>query len=303
MKTLDLRNMYVDTSDCEVMPSMLSLTWRCVKVIAGALQDINEIMPKLQTLALLGVFGVESATLTFQDMKVLCLGLSTTAKEVVMDLPKLEKLQLKMQCPQKLTIRAITLKYIAFNLEVMEPCKVELRCLDGLQELLYGASSFTTLSSIIDWNPNLKKLFLDIPCMALAEDGRFLGVLRDVPLILPSFTKLHECKHLEVLNIGPGLWYCMETNVETLTSTEKWPCMSHQILHMIPQNLNPAMSVLRLLLRPSVKKLVIYVHTSSPVKFERLKPVIEGIVADCEQQIDLTISTWTMSLNFSCFSF
>lgn len=295
--------MFIDTSDCEKMPSMVSLTWRCVKVTALALEDINEIMPKLQTLALLGVFGVESGNLTFEDMKVLCLGLSTTAKEVVMNLPKLEKLQLKMSCPQKLIITAGTLKYVAFNLEVIEPSEMELKCLAGLQELLYGASSFVTLSSLIDTNPNLRKIFLDIPCMALAEDGRFLGVLKDVPLMLPNFSKLHECHNLEVLNIGPGLWYCMETNVETLTSTEKWPSMSILILHMIPQNLGPAITVLRMLLRLSVKSLVVYVHTSSPVNFGRLKPVIEAVVSECEQRIEAHIRTWTMSLDFSCFSF
>ena len=210
LKTLDLRNMFIDTSDCEEMPSMISLTCRCVKVTGGALQDVNYVMPKLQTLALLGVFGVERGNLKFQEMKVLCLGLSTPAKDIVMHLPKLEKLQLKMQCPQSLIIKAHNLKYVAFNLEVLEPSKLELGCMAGLQELLYGASSFLTLSSFVARNPRLK-IFLDIPCMALGEDGRFLGVLKDVPLMLPNFSKLHECGALEVLNIGPGLWNGMET--------------------------------------------------------------------------------------------
>lgn len=295
--------MFIETSDCEELPLMASLTWRCVKVTGGALQDINKIMPNLQTLALLGVFGVERGDLKFPEMKVLCLGLSTPAKEVTMDLPKLEKLQLKMQCPQKLIIKAYILKYVAFNLEVMEPSKVELKFMAGLQELLYGASSFVTLSSLIERNPNLKKVFLDIPCMALGEDGRFLGVLKDVPLMLPNFTKLHECGSLEVLNIGPGLWYCMETNVETLASLVKWPSMSCLILHMIPQNLDPAVKVLRMLLRLSVKFLTIYVHTSSPVKLDILEPRIKAIVSDCEQHINEDIKTWTKSLDFSCFSF
>ncbi|KAG0557192.1 hypothetical protein KC19_11G109000 [Ceratodon purpureus] len=303
LKTLDLRNMFIETSDCEEMPLMVSLTWRCVKVTGGALQDINTIMPNLQTLALLGVFGVERGVLKFQEIKVLCLGLSTPAKEVTMDLPKLEKLQLKMQCPQKLIIKASILKYLAFNLEVMEPSKVELKCMAGLQELLYGASSFVTLSSLIEKNPNLKKIFLDIPCMALAEDGRFLGVLKDVPLMLPDFTKLHECESLEILNIGPGLWHCMETNVEILESLVKWPSMSCLILHMIPQNLELTVKVLRMLLRLSVKFLTIYVHTSSAVKLDILQPKIKTIVSECEQHINEDIKTWTKSLDFSCFSF
>lgn len=303
LKTLDLRNMFLDTGDCVEMPFMVSLTWRCVKVTSEALQDINNIMPNLQTLALLGVFGVERGKLTFADMKVLCLGLSTTAKDIEMNLPKLEKLQLKMQCPQRLIINASILKYVAFNLEVMEPSKVELKCKVGLQELLYGASSFITLSDLVDKNPNLTKIFLDIPCMALGEDGRFLGVLKDVALMLPNFSKLHKCGALEVLNIGPGLWYCMETNVETLATEEKWPSMSCLILHMIPQNLDPAIRVLQMFLRPSVKSLNIHVHTSSPVKLEKLKLDIEAIVSNCEQRIEANFFPWTKSLDFSCFSF
>lgn len=302
LKTLDLRNMFIDTSNCEEMPTMVSLTWRCVKVTGGALQDINSIMPNLQTLALLGVFGVERGDLNFQEIKVLCLGLSTPAKDVLMDLPKLEKLQLKMQCPQQLVIKAYNLKYVAFNLEVMEPSKVELKCSAGLQELLYGASSFITLSSLIDKNPHLKKIFLDIPCMALGDDGRFLGVLKDVPLMLPNFSKVHECGTLEVLNIGPGLWYCMETNVETL-ALDKWPSMIHLILHMIPQNLDPVIKVLRMLLSISVKSLTIYVHTSSPVKLDELKIFTPELLAIRNNSFDICFKTWTKSLDFSCFSF
>lgn len=70
MKTLDQRNMFLDTADCVEMSSVLSMAWRCVKVTAEALQNINNIMPKLQTLALLEVFGVEQGKLTFINMKV-----------------------------------------------------------------------------------------------------------------------------------------------------------------------------------------------------------------------------------------
>jgi hypothetical protein len=45
LKTLDLRNMFIDTSNCEKMPSLISLTWCCVKVTAEALDNINELMP------------------------------------------------------------------------------------------------------------------------------------------------------------------------------------------------------------------------------------------------------------------
>jgi len=277
---------------------------RCVKVVPQTLQHLNENMPNLQTLALLGVFGAEGGILEFQDMKVLCLGLSTPAKDVVMKCPNLEKLQLKMQCPQKLIITAENLKYVAFNLDVMEPSKVELISMVGLEELLYGATSFVTLSSLVVKNSrNLKKLFLDIPCMALAEDGRFLGVLKDTSLQLPSFSKLHECKELKVLNVGPGLWYSMESQVQEVLSTERWPSMSRLVLHMIPHDMEAATLVLRTLLRISVTRLDVYIHKSSPVTEELMTPRIEEIVRTCDQIIEFKIDSWQKSLNFSCFSF
>lgn len=89
------------------------------------------------------------------------------------------------------------------------------------------------LLSFIDINLNLRKIFLDIFCMVFVEDGRFLGVLKDVLLMLLNFSKLYECYNLEVLNIGLGLWYCMEMNVEMLILMEKWFFMSIFILYMI----------------------------------------------------------------------
>lgn len=303
LKTLDLRNMFIDTNECEEMENMISLTLRCVKVVGEALKHINDTMPKLQTLALLGVFGAEGGVLTFEDMRVLCLGLSTPATAVIMNLPKLEKLQLKMQCPQKLIIEARILKYVAFNLEVLEPSKVDLKkSMVGLEELLYGATSFLTLSDLLMKNiHHLQKLFLDIPCMALGEDGRFLGVLKDIVLNLPSFSRLHQCEKLKVLNIGPGLWHSMETQVETIVAEERWPSIQDLILHMIPHSMEAAMTVLRMLLRPSVTSLTIFIHTSSPVTRELMIPRIEEVVS--RQNIIPHILPWTKSLDFSCFSF
>ncbi|KAG0606186.1 hypothetical protein M758_9G120800 [Ceratodon purpureus] len=303
LKTLDLRNMFIDTNDCDEMNLMASLTLRCVKVVGEALQHINDKMPWLQRLALLGVFGAEGGLLVFPNMKVLCLGLSTPAKEVVMELPKLEKLQLKMQCPTKLIINALNLKYVAFNLEVLEPSKVDLRSMSGLDELLYGATSFITLSDLVGKNrPHLKKIFLDIPCMAFGEDGRFLGVLKDIALQLPSFSNLHQCEKLNVLSIGPGLWHSMETQVQVLSLEQRWPCILQTlILHMIPHDMEAAISVLGLLLRASVTSLTIFIHTSSPVTRELMIPRIEEVAR--RQNIVLQILSWTKKLDFSCFSF
>jgi hypothetical protein len=215
LKTLDLRNMSIDTSDCEKMTSMVSLTLQCVKVTGGALQDINEMMPNLQTLALRGVFGVRRGNLTFRELKVLFLGLFTPANDVEMDLPRLEELQVKMKCPQKLHIRAPALKYVAFNLEETEPSsQVHLRCMDGSQELLYGASTFITLSSYAAKSPYDEKFFLDvplacadqtldIPCMALLRDGRYSNILNYTPFSFPS--RLHGC-HGHPENTPVRLW-------------------------------------------------------------------------------------------------
>ena len=96
---------------------MSSLKLWYTKVDAEALQNINDKMPKLQIMALFGVICAEGGELSFQELTVLFLGLSTPAKDIVMDLPKLEKLQLKMQCPQKLIITASSLRYVALNVD------------------------------------------------------------------------------------------------------------------------------------------------------------------------------------------
>ncbi|XP_024367979.1 F-box/LRR-repeat protein At4g29420 isoform X1 [Physcomitrium patens] len=127
LKTVDLRNMYIDTSGCETMSSLVSMTLHCVAVPGGALDDMNTYMPKLQTMVLYGVVGVERGHLTFSEMKFLSLGLSNPAEAVFINLPKLEKLQLKMKCPRELEIVAPRLKPYSFNLEVPEQSKVHIR--------------------------------------------------------------------------------------------------------------------------------------------------------------------------------
>jgi len=306
LKTLDLRNMFIDTEGFGDMPSMTSFTMRCVKVCGSALQDINNHMPNLQTLALLGVFGVTQGDLTFPDMKVLCLGLSTMAKDVIINLPNLVKLQLKMLCPEKLSINCPNLKFFAFNLEVQDQSKLELKNLNGLQELLYGASGFNTLRRLATTNPRLDKLFLDIPCMALGEDGKWLGVLSNVELTLPDFNHLQDCERLSILNIGPGLWYSMEINVEMLSIGQRWPPLRNLILHMIPHKLETCLKILQILLKPTVTSLEIFVHSNSPVEYDELIPQVEAMIIGIRvsgQDIVFKHRLWTKSLDFSCFSF
>jgi hypothetical protein len=294
--------MFIDTENCKDMTSLTSLALHCVKVNSNALQDINDHMPKLKSLALLGVFGMTNGKLDFPEMEVLCLGLSTKAKEVTIKLPVLVKLQLKMQCPEKLSIDAPALKFVAFNLEVQESTTLDVKNICSLQELLYGASSFTTLSSLVKTNVDLDKVFLDIPCMALGEDGNWLGVLKDIALDLPDFSQLHDSKKLDVLNVGPGLWYSMEVNVDRLETVEKWPPYTKLILHMIPQRLDTCERVLRCLLKSSqVTTLQIYVHTSSPVEYRVIIPKVEEMMLSYDYNFKPIANSWTKSLDFSCF--
>ncbi|KAG0619495.1 hypothetical protein M758_4G143700 [Ceratodon purpureus] len=303
LKTLDLRNMFIDSSEVEDMPRMTSFTLRCVKVIGDTLQHINARMRNLTTLALLGVFGVTHGNLDFPSMKVLCLGLSTIAKDVSIDIPSLVKLQLKIMCPEKLTINAASLKFMAFNLEVKDAAKVEMKNLHNLQEVLYGASSFATLWSLVATNQMLSKLFLDIPCMALGEDGKWLGVLKNIPLALPTFKNLLLCQKLAVLNIGPGLWHAMEVNLEELSTVQNWPPFNRLIIHMIPQNLDACLAILQLLLKPTLNSLEMYIHINSPVSYEAIVSQVTDIVPYFGQGLVFRPQLWKKSLNFSCFSF
>lgn len=95
LQSLELRNMFLDTEDLQQMSNMKSLTLRCIKMTERSLTDINACMPALVTLALVSVFGVQEARLTSENLEVLCLGLSTSAKIVDLDLPKVKKLSSK----------------------------------------------------------------------------------------------------------------------------------------------------------------------------------------------------------------
>jgi hypothetical protein len=311
LKTIDLRNMCIETNECTEMPELTSFTLRCVKINNDALNDFSDKMKNLQTLALLGVFGIGTGHLKLQQLKILCLGLSTKAKVVTMELPSLTKLQLKMACPEDMSITAPNLKYVAFNLEVPVAVNPEaglgslaLRFVDvkNMQELLYGASKFVALSDLVLGNRYLNKLFLDIPCMALGEDGKWLGVLKEVRLNIPSFTTLQqECPNLEVLNIGPGLWYAMESNIETVKNVQRWPQVRTLILQMIPQKMETSVMLLETLVTEidTLVKLDIFVHTSSPVNSGEFFETIQDQV----QHLNLNKKSWTKSLDFSCFTF
>jgi len=310
LKTLDLRYMCIDTNECTEMRELTIFTLRCVKINGNAFNDFSDKMKNLQTLLLLGASGIDAGHLELQQLKVLCLELSTKAKVVTMELPSLTKLQLKMACPEDMSITAPNLKYVVFNLEVPAvsslegvPGSLPLRFVNvkNLQELLYGASKFDALSDLVIGNPYLKKVFLDIPCMALGEDGKWLGVLKEVMLNIPSFTTLQqECPNLEVLNIGPGVWYSMESNIKTVKNVQRWPQVRTLILQMIPLKMETSVMLLKTLVTEirTLVNLEIFVHTSSPANSGEIFEVIQNQV----QHLNFKQKPWTKSLDFSCFS-
>jgi hypothetical protein len=295
--------MLIDAKDCEPMPELTSFTLRSVKINGDALDDINNKMENLQTLAMLGVFGIQTGSLSLPQLKLLCLGLSTKAGVVKLDLPNLLKLQLKMACPEELYISAPTLKFVAFNLEVYKYSEISFSNMSNLQELLYGASNFLALSKLVKGNYFLNKLFLDIPCMALGEDGKWLGALKEVMLNIPSFETLQaQCPNLAILNIGPGLWHSMETNIEEVKKLKRWPPVKTLIVHMIPQMLATSVTLLNKLrteMYESLVNLEINIHTSSPVaSIEFVKTIQDDV-----KELNFTCKPWTKSLDFSCFTF
>jgi hypothetical protein len=296
--------MFLDVKDCRVLPNVTCLTLRCIKMMGRGLTDISNCMPALTMLAVVSVFGVEEAKITSEHMQVMCLGLSTKAKTVELNLPNVHKLQLKMSCPDSLSVSAPSLAYVAVCMEKREGAVVEFERISNLKELLFGASHFFTLTKLIRNNPLLEKVFLDVPCIALGDDGKWEGLLPDVPLMTPDIKELEaSCPCLHTLSIGPGLWHSLEDGFENkheLAMFNKWPSLKHLIVHMVVQKMDTCLSVLRLIFAavPSLETLEIYVHADSPVD-------VEQFLLACDQHIHFSFRSgkWKKGLNFSCFSF
>ena len=299
--------MFLDTSDISEMPTVTSLTLRCIKMTEFSLMDINQSMPSLISLALISVFGVEEAKFSSPNLEILCLGLSTSAKVVELDLPKVRKLQLKMTCPDSLKVKAPKLAYVAVCMENRDGTEVEFESVTNLKELLFGASHFFTLSQLMRCNPLLEKVFLDVPCMALGEDGRWEGILPHVPLRVPDMESLKKsCPLLQTLSVGPGLWHAMEENFiskQEITTFRRWPALSRLILHTVVLSLETCIAVLEWMLAtvPSLQVLEIYVHMDSPVRVDQLFHACMQLGRPRHSK--LMMGSWKRSLNFSCFSF
>ncbi len=197
MKTIDLRNMLIDTKKCERMPELTSFSLDCVGINSDAFNDISDKMGFLQTLAMQAVFGIQTGCLSLPQLKVLWLELSTKAGGVKLDLPSLSKLQLKMACPEELCINAPALKSIAFSLEVPKCSAIKFEGLSHLQELRYGESNFLSLS-IICANVLQNKLKFDLPCMRLGGDPNWPGVLNEVMWNYPRLSTMAGAVKLDL---------------------------------------------------------------------------------------------------------
>jgi len=292
--------MYLDTSDLLPMPQLRALTLRCIKMTEHSLSDLNSSMPSLFTLALVSVFGIQVARLSSPNLQVLCLGLSTSAKIIDLHLPNLHKLQLKMTCPDSLLVNAPQLAYVAVCMENRDHSVVSFQNVNNLKELLFGASHFATLSNLMRTNPYLEKLFLDVPCMALGEDGKWEGVLQGVPLRVPDIAALKEnCPSLHTLSVGPGLWHALEQGKMV---ERKWPELKRLVVHVVVVKLETFVEMVKWIVKmvPTLVLMEIYVHEDSPVK-------VAEVWGKCQEEVlvreKLHWGMWRRSLNFQCFSF
>jgi hypothetical protein len=179
----------------------------------NAFDDISNKMGSLQTLALWRVSGILTGCLSSTQLKVLCLGLSTKAGAVKLDLPSLSKLQLKMLCPEELCITAPALKFIDFNLKVPKCSEIKFKGISHLQELLCGASNFLALSILVKGNQFMNKVYLDVPCLSLGEDGKWLRVLKEVVLIIPRLLTMAGAVKLDLPSLAKFRMICHTTEV------------------------------------------------------------------------------------------
>jgi hypothetical protein len=176
LETIDLRNMCINTNGCEPMPKLTSFMLQCVEMNGDAFDDISDKMGSLQTLAMRGVFGIQTGCLSLPQLKVLCLELSTKAGAVKLDLPSLSKLQLKTVCPEELCITAPAMKFIAFNLKVPKCSEIQFKVIPHLQAPLYETSNFLDLSILLKGSSLMNK----VPNLDIPDDGKWLGLLKDI---------------------------------------------------------------------------------------------------------------------------
>ena len=191
-------------------------------------------------------------------------------------------------------------------MESRDGTAVEFHNVNSLKELLFGASRFSTLSELLHCNPLLEKLFLDVPCMVLGEDGRWEGLLPHVPLLVPDMESLKEsCPLLHTLSVGPGLWHAMEEcfiGKQEVATFRRWPALSRLVMHVVAMSSDTCIALLEWLLAavPSLQAVEVYVYLDSPVKVDQLWSACQELGS---LHSKLLLGSWKRSLNFACFSF
>jgi hypothetical protein len=286
------------------LSKLTTLTLRCVKLTDTGLSDLNRCMPNLDTLTLVTVVGLREAEFKSDNLKVLCLGLATKVKSVKLVVPNLVKLQLKMACPDKLTVDAPSLQCLAVCMDKRERTEVKFQNVTLLKELLMGASEFLTLTTLSRTNSLLEKVFLDVPCMSFEDSGVWKGVISTVPLAIPEMDAIRSCcPNLQTLSVGPGLWYALEeesTKNDSSVSLSKWPTIRRLIVHLIVQSLELSMRLLTELVSaiPTLAMLEVYVHKDSKVDVNDFYRLNEQFPL-----VELKFDSWKKGLRFECFSF
>ena len=191
-------------------------------------------------------------------------------------------------------------------MESRDGTAVEFHNVNSLKELLFGASRFSTLSELLHCNPLLEKLFLDVPCMVLGEDGRWEGLLPHVPLPVPDMESLKEsCPLLHTLSVGPGLWHAIEEcfiGKQEVATFRRWPALSRLVMHVVAMSSDTCIALLEWLLAavPSLQAVEVYVHLDSPVKVDQLWSACQELGP---LHSKLLLGSWKRSLSFACFSF
>ncbi|BBN12014.1 hypothetical protein MPTK1_5g16780 [Marchantia polymorpha subsp. ruderalis] len=305
LRHLELRNMFLNTNDCGKFNKLDTLNLRCVKLLENGLQDINECMPKLETVTLVTVVGLKRAVFKSACLKVLCLGLATKVTAVKLHVPILHKLQLKMACPDELKVFAPGLLALALSMNKRNDAVIEFEGVNKLKELLMGASEISTLKKLSLANRTLERVFLDVPCLHFDDTGKFKGVRNPSPTALPLMEDIITCcATLQVMSVGPGLWYALEQDMSSRAGITypKWSSMKQLILHLVVENAELSYGLLARLVTAMVDTLhtlEVYVHKDSKVGPECFLRLHQEFPSVKKVKVD----SWKKGLKFECFNY
>ncbi|KAL2652894.1 hypothetical protein R1flu_021022 [Riccia fluitans] len=263
---MELRNMFLDSKGCKIMPKMKLLKLKCVKLMDNGLQDINEMMPMLEHIVFELVVGLRQAKLKSDVVKVLCLTCITRVSAIKLESNSLMGLQLKVNSPDEVRVKTPNLQILTIRMAKRPDSIIEFERLGKLRELLLGANEMSVLEKVSSRNRSLEKVYLDVPCMLYDEHGSWRGVKNDN---LPASSSIWKslktcCRRLQSLSAGPGFWFCLEERIRERVAevrspagedpsamdlessrlelvqdavreevTQQWPSMKRLILHLL----------------------------------------------------------------------